>query len=205
MKQLTTALTALFLAFSLMFPLLPRTCAEDEVFVVDAAETAAPSMEKALSWAVETAEDPAFGYSQKDRFGPNYDCSSFVSAALMAGGFDLGGFLSTSGLPAALTDLGFVRLRRTEVVLLPGDILFSPGTHVELYLGDGKCVAAHQDYDRRSGDSKDKEIQVRDVSECAFCRYGQYRWVYRYMPDRPSNYDPQATAQKETSSLSLNK
>ena len=195
MKRFLTGLTALFLVLCLCAPLLSRVCAEDEV----------PSIAKALEWAVETAEDPACGYSQKDRFGPNYDCSSFVSAALMAGGFDLGGFKSTSGLPDALAALGFVRLRRTETVLLPGDILFSPGTHVELYLGDHKCVAAHQDYDGSSGDSKDKEIQVRDVSQCAFCRYGQYRWVYRYMPDRPANYDAYLMTQQEAASLSLNK
>ncbi len=195
MKRFFTLAAALILAVSLTVSLLPRAAADDDN----------PSIAEALAWAVETAEDETCGYSRYHRFGPNYDCSSFVSAALMAGGFDIGGYMSTANLGAALTELGFVRLRRTETVLLPGDILLSPGTHVEFYLGDGKCVAAHQDYDGRSGDSKGKEIEVRDQSDCPFCHYGQYRWVYRYMPARPANYDAHLTAQTENASLSLNK
>ena len=195
MKRLFPALIALVLILTLCTAMLPAAFAEEEN----------PSMEKAMAWAVETADDPACGYSKTNRFGPDYDCSSFVSAALMAGGFDLGGYLTTAYLPEALTELGFVRLRRSSTVLLPGDILFSPGTHVEIYLGDGKCVGAHQDYDYRSGDSKDKEIQVRDESQCPFCRYGQYKWVYRYMPDRPANYDAQPGVHRQASSISINK
>ena len=193
MKRRFTLLAALFLTVCLMLPLLPRAAADEEN----------PSMEEALAWAVETAEDPACGYSKYSRFGPNYDCSSFVSAALMAGGFDIGGYLSTAFLPDALTEQGFVRLRRSETVLLRGDILFSPGTHVELYLGDGFCVGAHQDYDGRSGDSKDKEIQVRDESECPFCHYKQYKWVYRYMPSRPAMFDSRPSVQSDANTLSI--
>ena len=38
-------------------------------------------IEKAVEWAVATANDNSHGYSQVDRWGPDYDCSSFVIQA----------------------------------------------------------------------------------------------------------------------------
>ena len=32
--------------------------------------------EKAVTWAIEIANDPAHGYDQDNRWGPDYDCSS---------------------------------------------------------------------------------------------------------------------------------
>lgn len=150
-----------------------------------AAKTVDTGIEAALEWAVEIAEDDTCGYSRKNRTGPNYDCSSFVSCALMAGGFDLEAPLGTSNMKAALEKLGFTVYRKNEVgALCRGDILLQPNTHVEFYLGNGRCVAAHQDYDRRSGDSKGKEIQVRDQENCPFCHKQQYTYVIRLLPPK---------------------
>lgn len=52
-----------------------------------------PSLQKAFTWAEDTCEEPNVGYSQTYREGQvvngikYYDCSSFISAALTAGGF----------------------------------------------------------------------------------------------------------------------
>ena len=37
--------------------------------------------EKAVTWAIEIANDPAHGYDQDNRWGPDYDCSSLVISA----------------------------------------------------------------------------------------------------------------------------
>ena len=172
MKKLFSALLALLLVCGI-------------VSALPAAAAADPRIEEALEWAVEIAEDDTHGYSRRNRTGPNYDCSSFVSFALMAGGFDLEGPYGTSNIRPALEKLGFTVYRRSEVAsLCRGDILLRPGTHVELYLGNGCCVAAHQDYDYRSGDSKGKEIQVRDQQDCPFCRQKQYTYVIRLVLPR---------------------
>lgn len=167
MNRILSALLALVLACGILAEL-------------PAAKAADPRIEEALEWAVEIAEDDSHGYSKRNRTGPNYDCSSFVSYALMAGGFALDGPLGTSNMRAALEKQGFTVYRKSEVASLQrGDILLNPSSHVELYLGDGLCVAAHQDYDYRSGDSKGKEIQVRTADQCPYCRRRQYTYVIR--------------------------
>ena len=37
--------------------------------------------EKAVTWAIRIANDPAHGYDQDNRWGPDYDCSSLVISA----------------------------------------------------------------------------------------------------------------------------
>ena len=38
-------------------------------------------IESATSWAIGIAKDQSHGYSQANRWGPNYDCSSLVISA----------------------------------------------------------------------------------------------------------------------------
>lgn len=143
-----------------------------------------PKVERMLAWALETAADDTHGYSQRDRFGPNYDCASFVCTALMKGGFNLKDYTSPSGLLEQLPALGFRVYRRGEVVPQRGDILIQPYVHVEICMGFGCCVGAHQDYDWRSGDRTGHEIEFRtpNGSYCPFCQKEQYRWILRYDP-----------------------
>ena len=183
MKHFIAALLALTLALGCAIPALPRAAATEA------------RLEAAMEWAVQTAEDDSCGYDRWDRFGPNYDCSSFVSTALMEGGFPLGGCLSSATICRRLEEQGFVRYNRGEVQLRRGDVLVNPGTHVELYLGDDRCVAAHQDYDGRSGDSTGKEIQIRSLDDCPFCKYGQYRYVLRWLPEKPAQTGDETPAQ----------
>ena len=179
MKRWKTALAGLLAAVGLMAALPTTAAAADE------------KIEKALEWGIEVAENDRHGYSQTNRFGPDYDCSSFVSTALMEGGFELDGVCSTYTLKAALTELGFECYHKGEVELERGDILLDPAAHVEFYLGDGMCLAAHRDYDWRSGDSTGKEIAVRGESWCSFCRRHEYVYILRY-PEAP---EPEAEAE----------
>ena len=44
-------------------------------------EAASPVVEQAISWAISIANDNSHGYSMTSRWGPDYDCSSFVISA----------------------------------------------------------------------------------------------------------------------------
>ncbi len=140
-----------------------------------------PKVEAMLAWAVATAEDDSHGYSKTYRFGPNYDCTSFVSAALMEG-FGLDHDLITGSMLQELPDYGFTAYRRGETEPRRGDILIRLGVHAEICTGEG-CVAAHQDYDGRSGDRTGHEIENRSWDAawaCPFCKYQQYNYILRY-------------------------
>ena len=174
MSKLFSAIAALSLALILFLTAAP--CAQAQESDAEAIE----QIEAYLAWAVEIAEDDSHGYSMASRLGPNYDCSSFVSIALMEAGFPLDRALTTYTLRENLEKFGFVTYRRRDVTLRRGDILLNTTTHVEFYLGNHQCVGAHKDYDGRSGDRTGKEIQIRTPDHCPFCRLGQYSYVLRY-------------------------
>ena len=49
-------------------------------------EAASPVVEQAISWAISIANDNSHGYSMTSRWGPDYDCSSFVITAYQNSG-----------------------------------------------------------------------------------------------------------------------
>lgn len=59
---------------------------------------ASSKIEKALQWAINIANDNSHGYSQSNRWGPDYDCSSFVISALKAAGIDTGNATYTGNM-----------------------------------------------------------------------------------------------------------
>ena len=153
--------------------------------IQEAGETLDPKLAAMLEWGIAIAEDDSHGYSQTYRFGPNYDCTSFISAALMEGGFGLDHQLSTYTLVSELPDYGFAVYRRGETEPQLGDILVSRGEHAEICMGNGGCLAAHMDYDGWSGDSSGHEIECRsgdDSYGCPFCDRQQYDFILRYEP-----------------------
>ena len=66
-----------------------------------------PSIQVAINWAIEIANDNTHGYSQANRYGPDYDCSSFVAAALRQGGFDVPASMWTGNERDCLLAAGF--------------------------------------------------------------------------------------------------
>ena len=145
-------------------------------------------VEAAIQWAISIANDDSHGYSQSSRNGPNYDCSSFVSTAFKNGGFSVSGSLNTSSMANAFVNVGFTKYKKGDVTIQRGDILLKPGSHVELYLGDNTCVAAHSDYDGASGDGNGKEIQVRTKNYCTFCKQANYTYILRYNGSTTTSY-----------------
>ena len=133
-------------------------------------------IENAIAWALEIAGDASHGYDQTSRWGPDYDCSSFVISAF-----------KKAGLPLTATYTGNMKydfLRNGFYVvadgsLVRGDVLLHEQNHTALYLGDGMLVQASINEKGTikggvSGDQTGREIGVRT--------YYDYPWdfVLRY-------------------------
>ena len=119
-----------------------------------------------VNWAIAMANDDSHGYSQKRRWGPDYDCSSFVISALAAAGFYVGEAVYTGNMVDELTMYGF-RYFTDLSMLRTGDILWvhnSSHQHTEIYLGGGRIVGATSSetggIDGRAGDQTGREIRV---------------------------------------------
>lgn len=120
-----------------------------------------------VNWMISIAADDKYGYSQNTRYmNPNIDCSSFVYYALLNNGYtkeQIGdSAFTTRSMKSILGNLGFKELPFDKNSLQVGDILWVSG-HTEVYVGDGKTVGAHKDYDGKNGDSSGKEVSVVNV------------------------------------------
>ncbi len=142
-------------------------------------------IDKAIAWAVEIANDDSHGYSQINRWGPDYDCSSFVIQAFKNAGADIDTtkVSYTGNMKAYFTSHGFVWIPWSQIGgqsgLQRGDILLCEGSHTEIYIGDGKNVGAHSDGGYpQTGDQTGKEISVT-----AYYNSASQPWsgVLRYM------------------------
>ncbi len=146
--------------------------------------------DRALAWALETARDDTHGYSQINREGPDYDCSSFIINAYEQAGLKVkeAGASYTGNMKAAFKKCGFTSLPPLPVSgLLPGDVLLNEKHHAVMYIGSGKVVAARSsDGFPQRGDQSGREICVQDWYE-----YPQGGWdcVLRY-----GAQDPEAPA-----------
>ena len=136
-------------------------------------------IEKAIAWALKIAADPAHGYDQQSRWGPNYDCSSFVIMAFKMAGLLLEATF-TGNMKYDFLRHGFVAV--TDGTLKRGDVLLHEKNHTALYIGNGQIVQASINErggitGGQTGDQTGKEIHVRS--------YYDYPWdvVLRYVGD----------------------
>lgn len=140
-------------------------------------------IQSAIQWALEIADDDSFGYSMNvnKRWGnPSYDCSSLVIQAWEEAGIPVKSEYRAS-YTGNMKD-AFLATGEFEWIpgdpdpddLVAGDILLNEVHHTEMYLGDGKKVGAHWDWDDSNGDGGGDEINVSD--------YSSYPWdgVLRY-------------------------
>lgn len=150
--------------------------------------TVQETIDKAVAWAVRIANDPAYGYDQANRWGPNYDCSSFVISAYQYAGVPVraAGASYTGNMLSSFLKCGFRNVitsvnLSTGSGLRKGDVLLH-ANHTELYIGDGKDVKASINErggttGGQSGDQTGREIYVGP--------YYNYPWSYvlRYFGD----------------------
>ena len=101
-------------------------------------------IENYIQWALHIAWDDSHGYSQLNRWGPDYDCSSLVVSALKNTGFRVGNASWTGNMLGELTKLGF-SWHSGLSGLGRGDILLAHNSrleHTEIYLGNNQMVGA---------------------------------------------------------------
>lgn len=154
-------------------------------------------IEKAIEWALGIANDAAHGYDQTRRWGPDYDCSSFVISAFKEAGLPLTATY-TGNMKYDFLRNGFAAV--TDGSLQRGDVLLNEKNHTALYLGNGQQVEASINErggitGGQSGDQTGGEIRVR--------AYFNYPWdcVLRYAEEEGSREKTTEEAEKNTVSI----
>lgn len=145
------------------------------------------AIERAVGWAVEVANDDSHGYDQGNRWGPDYDCSSFVISAWQQAGVKVkdSGASYTGDMYDAFVKCGFRDVTASVDIssgrdMKKGDVLLNTQHHTALVIADGGKLANasinenNETTGGQAGDQTGREIYVRD--------YYNYPWncVLRY-------------------------
>ena len=128
--------------------------------------SAGTKAEEAVALALKWAADDSHGYDQAQRWGPDYDCSSFLISVWEAVGVRVkgAGATYTGNMRAAFLRCGFAEVPLAGG-LRAGDVLLNETRHTAMYVGDGKVVQASQNESGgvtggRTGDQTGREIYV---------------------------------------------
>lgn len=110
---------------------------------------------KAVEWALAIAKDDSHWYSQTSRWGPNYDCSSFVISAFEEAGVPVrseGGAENTRNIRDVFLKYGFEDItasitKSNGAGTKKGDVLLNTLNHAALVYEDGGKIvhASHPD------------------------------------------------------------
>ncbi len=155
-------------------------------------------IQDAVAWARRMAADDSHGYDQTNRWGADYDCSSFVISAYKAAGVPLE-CTYTGDMRGDMLRRGFVDVTASVNLssgagVQEGDVLLNYARHTALALGNGRIVQASINERGTAtggtpGDQTGREIYERT--------YYNYPWdcVLRYVgegavTDDSSEYVP---------------
>lgn len=127
-------------------------------------------IDNAVDCALSIANNSKYGYDQGSRWGPNYDCSSFVISAWKQAGVDTGA-TTTNDMYECFTAKGFKDVTSSVTLssgsgLQKGDVLLNTASHTAMYIGNGQIVHASINENGsttggESGDQTGKEICTR--------------------------------------------
>ncbi len=155
-KRILSICSLLLLAFTFFDPSFTNVKASSIV------------IENAISWAIATANDNSHGYSQSNRWGPDYDCSSFVISAFKNANVNTGSATYTGNMISQFTQNGFKWIPWSQIGsssnLQRGDVLLKEkgsDAHTEIYLGNNQNVGAHSSRGYpQTGDQTGTEVSV---------------------------------------------
>ena len=101
-------------------------------------------IDNAVQWATDIANDDSHGYSQSVRWGPHYDCSSFVITAYQNAGVPVkdNGATYTGDMYNVFISCGFKDVTSScnlsnGAGVLKGDVLLNKADHTALVQADG--------------------------------------------------------------------
>lgn len=137
-------------------------------------------IEKAVVWALGIAADTSHGYDQTNRWGPDYDCSSFVISAYKAAGLPLTATY-TGNMKYDFLRHGFVQV--LDGSLKRGDVLLHERNHTALYIGGNQLVHASIN---EKGTIKGGQAGDQTGGEICIRGYYNYPWdcVLRYVEEK---------------------
>lgn len=156
----------------------------------------------AVAWAIAIANNPAHGYDQTHRWGPDYDCSSLVISAWESVGVAVreAGASYTGNMRGAFLACGFRDVigsvdLATGIRLEPGDVLLNYGAHTAMVTGNGRMVAARINEHGQTTGGAEGDQTGREICQQA---YYNYPWdcVLRYQ-ERGETADHSAAADKK--------
>lgn len=158
-------------------------------------------VERAIAWAKTIAYDAAHGYDQTSRWGPDYDCSSFVISAYRSAGLALPGASYTGNMRAAFCAGGFSWLP-ANTALKPGDVLLHEQNHTALYIGGGRIIHAAGNENGGATGGRPGDQTGREICETGYF-VPSYGWdgILRYTgdeaPETPAEGAPAASPAEE--------
>lgn len=175
---------AMLLTMLMMFSMFPIYSSANNV------------IETAIAWATGIANDNTHGYSQANRYGPDYDCSSLVTTAFRNAGINVPYDCNTRNMKERFVNAGFVWIPASSIPNFPsssanlkrGDILLKSG-HTELYIGNNQNIGAHDNYNGIPGGigggkkwSDGYKAYRYGADEIDVCKYWNGSWtgVLRY-------------------------
>ena len=137
----------------------------------------APNLGEAIAIMLNLVNDDAHGYSQTNRWGPDFVCSSSIIWALQQAGFDTGGATYTGNMSAELCARGWVRLE-PDCDPADGDICLNDANHVAMCVGDQTLaqfsIAETGDIDGEPGDQTGGEASVMPYYDYPWDCYLRY-------------------------------
>ena len=144
-------------------------------------------VDNAVRIALDIANDDSHGYSQVNRWGPDYDCSSLVIEAYNRAGIPVkvNGATYTGNMLSAFMKSGFHIVNRDMEQLIPGDVLLNVQNHTALYLGNNQVIQAtiaeNGTVHGQTGDQTGKEIGI----------YPYYNYPWDYILRYTEKLDPE--------------